>query len=61
MIDEAIAARQIDPNKPLFKEIIPALKANRELLREGLPEVEKKALAAPEARLAVRAAEAYHG
>jgi thioredoxin-like negative regulator of GroEL len=61
VIDEAIAARQIDPNKPLFKEIIPILKANRELLREGLPEVEKKALAAPDARLALRAAEAYYG
>ena len=61
VIDEAIAARQIDPNKPLFKEIIPILKANRELLREGLPDLEKTALAAPAARLAVRGAEAYYG
>lgn len=61
LIEEAVAARQIDPNKPLFKEIIPILKANRELLREGLPAVEKNALAAPAARLAVRAAEAYYG
>ena len=61
VIDEAIAARQIDPNKPLFKEIIPALKANRELLREGLPAVATNALADPAARLAMRAANAYYG
>ena len=61
VIDEAIAAGKIDPNKKLFKEIIPILKANRELLREGLPAVEKNALADPAARLAVRVAEAYYG
>ena len=61
MIEEAIAAKQIDPSKPLFKEIIPVVKANRELLREGLPAVEKNALADPAARLAVRVAEAYYG
>ena len=61
VIDEAIAARQIDPNKPLFKEIIPILKANRELRREGLPAVEASARTDPGAKLTVRAAEAYYG
>jgi tetratricopeptide (TPR) repeat protein len=61
VIDEAIAARQVDPNKPLFKEIIPVLKANRELQREGLPAVEANALANPAARLAMRVANAYYG
>jgi predicted Zn-dependent protease len=61
VIDEAIAAGKIDPNKKLFKEIIPILKANRELLREGLPAVEKNALADPAARLAMRVGEAYYG
>ena len=61
VIDEAVAAGKIDPNKKLFKEIIPILKANRELLREGLPAVEKNAMADPAARLATRVGEAYYG
>ena len=61
VIDEAIAARQIDPNIPLFKEIIATLRADRSMSREALPDLTKNALADPAARLAVRTAEALYG
>jgi tetratricopeptide (TPR) repeat protein len=61
VIDEAIAANQIDPNKPLFKEIIPILKANRQMLRENLAELSNNARANPAARLAVKTGDAYYG
>lgn len=61
LIDEAIAARQIDPAKPLFKDIIAILKTERSMSREGLPELATNAMAAPAARLAMRTANAYYG
>jgi tetratricopeptide (TPR) repeat protein len=61
VLDEAIKANQVDPNKPLFKDIVATLKANRSMTREALPELAKNAKAAPAARLAVRTADAYYG
>ena len=61
VIDEAIAARQIDPGKPLFKDIIATLRADRSMSREALPELAKNALADGAARLAVRTADALYG
>ena len=61
VVDEAIAAKKIDPNKPLFKDIIATLKANRSMTREALPELAKNAQAGTAARLAVRTADAYYG
>ncbi|HEU4704427.1 MAG TPA: hypothetical protein VFS45_01770, partial [Sphingomicrobium sp.] len=61
VIDEAIAAKQIDPSKPLFKDIIATLSADRSMSREALPQLAKNALANPAARLAVRTADAYYG
>ena len=61
VLDEAIEARKVDPNKPLFKDIIATLKADRSMAREGLAELAKNAKAAPAARLAVRTGDAYYG
>lgn len=61
VIEQAVAARQIDPNKPLFKEIIGVLQSDRSMSRDALPELAKNALAGPAARLAVRTADAYYG
>ncbi|MGI8612127.1 MAG: tetratricopeptide repeat protein [Sphingomicrobium sp.] len=61
VIDEAIAAKHIDPAKPLFKDIIATLRADRSMSREALPELAKNALADPAARLAVRTADALYG
>ena len=60
-IDEAIAAKQIDPNKPLFKDIVATLKANRAMGHSDLPQLAKEAMAGPTARLAVRTGDAYYG
>ena len=60
-IDEAIAAKQIDPNKPLFKNIVATLKANRAMGHDDLPQLAKEALAGSAARLAVRTGDAYYG
>ncbi|MBA3510685.1 tetratricopeptide repeat protein [Sphingomonas sp.] len=61
VVDEAVAARQIDPGKPLFKDIIATLRADRSMTRESLPELTRNALADPAARLAVRTGDALYG
>ena len=61
VIDEAIAAKQIDPNKPLFKNIVATLNTNKAMGRAGLADLAKEALAAPTAKLAVKTADAYYG
>ena len=61
VIDEAIAAKKIDPNKPIFKEISTALAANKGMSLAALPALAKEALASPAARLAVRTGDAYYG
>ncbi len=61
VIDEAIAAKQIDPNKPLFKNIVATLSTNKAMGRAGLADLAKEALAAPTAKLAVKCADAYYG
>lgn len=61
LIDEAIAAKQIDPNKPLFRDITGTLKTNKAMARADLPQLAKEALAASAARLAVRTGDAYYG
>ena len=61
VIDEAIAAKQIDPNKPIFKSLIADLKTRRALGRDLLPQLAREAKASPSARLAVRTADAYYG
>lgn len=61
VIDEAIAAKQIDPNKPLFKGIVATLNANRAMSRDALPQLAKEAQAAPAAKLAVKTGDAYYG
>lgn len=61
VLDEAIAAKKIDPNKSLFKDIIATLGADRAMSREALPELAKNAKAAAAARLALRTGDAYYG
>jgi len=61
VIDEAIAAKQIDPNKPIFKNLVADLKTKRALGRDLLPQLAKEAKASPAARLAVRTGDAYYG
>ena len=61
VIDEAIAAKQIDPNKPEFKEIVTILKTKTAMSRESLPQLAKEAQAGPTARLALRTGDAYYG
>lgn len=61
VIDEGAAAKQIDLNKPLFREITATLKANTKMQRESLGALAQDAAAASDARLAMRTAEAYYG
>lgn len=61
VIDEAIAAKQIDPTKPLFTDIVTTLKAKKALGLEALPQLAIEAKASPTARLAVRTGDAYYG
>jgi tetratricopeptide (TPR) repeat protein len=61
VIDEAVAAKQIDPSKPMFKDIIANLKTKRALGRELLPQLAKEAKAGSTARLALRTGDAYYG
>jgi predicted Zn-dependent protease len=61
LIDEAIAAKQIDPNKPLFKDIVATLKSKKALSQASLPQLAIEAKAGSTARLAVRTGDAYYG
>jgi uncharacterized protein HemY len=61
VIDEAIAAKQIDPNKPLFKDIVATLKSKKALSQASLPQLAIEAKAGSTARLAVRTGDAYYG
>ncbi|MEO7365059.1 MAG: tetratricopeptide repeat protein [Sphingomicrobium sp.] len=61
VLDEAIAAKQIDPTKPLFKDLIASLKANKALAQSQLPQLTTEARAAPAARFAMRIGDAYYG
>jgi tetratricopeptide (TPR) repeat protein len=61
VLDEAIAAKQIDPTKPLFKDMVTALNANKVLSRDILPQLATEARAAAAARLAVRTGDADYG
>ncbi|MEO8175278.1 MAG: tetratricopeptide repeat protein [Sphingomicrobium sp.] len=61
VIDEAIAAKKIDPNKQIFRILIADLKTKRALGRELLPQLAKEAKASASARLAVRTGDAFYG
>ena len=61
VLEEAIAAKQIDPTKPLFKDMMTTLKASRVMSLNELPQLAAEARAAPAARLALRTADAYYG
>ena len=61
VLDEAIAAKQIDPNKQLFKDITNTLNNNKVMARADLPQLAKEAMAASTARLAMRTGDAYYG
>ncbi|MEO6255184.1 MAG: tetratricopeptide repeat protein [Sphingomicrobium sp.] len=61
VIDEAIAAKKIDPTKQIFRILIADLKTKRALGRELLPQLAKEAKASASARLAVRTADAMYG
>jgi predicted Zn-dependent protease len=61
LLDEAIAAKQIDPNKPLFRDINSTLKTNKVMAKADLPQLAKEALGGSAARLALRTGDAYYG
>ena len=61
VIDEAIAAKQIDPNKQIFKDLAANLKTKTAMSRDLIPQLTKEAKAAPAARLAVRTGDADYG
>jgi tetratricopeptide (TPR) repeat protein len=61
VLDEAIAAKQIDPTKDLFKNMLATLKASGVMRLDELPQLATEARAAPAARLAVRTGDAYYG
>ena len=61
VIDEAIAAKQIDPNRPIIKNLVADLKTRKALGREVLPQLATEAKASQSARLAVRTGDAYYG
>lgn len=61
VLDEAIAAKQIDPTKPLFKNLVATLKASRAMSLNELPQLATEARATPAARLAIRTGDAYYG
>ncbi len=61
VIEEAIAAKQIDPTKPLFKDIVSTLNTKKALSLAALPQLAIEAKASPTARLAVRTGDAYYG
>lgn len=61
VLEEAIAAKRIDPTKPLFKDLVAALKATKALAQSELPQLATEARAAPAARLAMRVGDAYYG
>ena len=61
VIDEAIAAKKIDPAKPIFKGLVADLKTKKALSRDLLPQLAREAKASASARLAVRVADAYYG
>jgi tetratricopeptide (TPR) repeat protein len=61
VLDEAIAAKQIDPTKDPLKTMVATLQASRVMSRDELPQLATEARAAPAARLAVRTGDAYYG
>jgi tetratricopeptide (TPR) repeat protein len=61
VIDEAIAAKKIDPAKPIFRGLVADLKTKKALGRDLLPQLAREAKASANARLAVRVADAYYG
>ncbi|MEO5612566.1 MAG: tetratricopeptide repeat protein [Sphingomicrobium sp.] len=61
VLDEAIAAKKIDPAKPMFKDVVAKLKASRVLSLSELPQLATEARGASTARLALRVGDAYYG
>lgn len=61
VLDEAIAAKKIDPAKPMFKDVVAKLKASQVLSLSELPQLAAEARGAATARLAVRTGDAYYG
>jgi tetratricopeptide (TPR) repeat protein len=61
VLEEGIAAKQIDPTKPPLDALVASLKASRVLSLNELPQLATEARAAPAARLAVRTGDAYYG
>ena len=61
VFDEAIAAKQLDPTKPLFRTVIATIRTSKVLLLAELPQLATEARAAPAAKLAVRTGDAYYG
>lgn len=62
VIEEGVAANKIDRNKPLIKEIDAAIASKMaNVTREGLTASAKEALIEPNARFALRMADAHYG
>jgi tetratricopeptide (TPR) repeat protein len=61
VLDAAIAAKQINPTSPIFKDVIATLKASRVMSLNELPQLATEAKAAPAAKLAIRTGDAYYG
>ena len=61
VLDEAIAAKKIDPANPLFKDVLVKLRSSKVMSQSELPQLATEARAASAARLAVRTGDAYYG
>ncbi|HUE78498.1 MAG TPA: tetratricopeptide repeat protein [Sphingomicrobium sp.] len=61
VIDEAVAAKQIDPGSARYKEIVAYINDNKTMSRASLPALANEARSAAAAQLAVRTANAYYG
>ena len=61
VLEEAIAAKKIDPAKPMFKDVVAKLKASQVLSLSELPQLATEARGAATARLAMRTGDAFYG
>jgi tetratricopeptide (TPR) repeat protein len=61
VLDAGIAAKAVDPNKPVFKELLANASGKVEEDRGSLPALEKKAMASSTGTLAVSTGDAYYG
>lgn len=61
VLEEGIAAKAIDGNKPVFKELLSSASAKVAEDRASLPALEKKAMASSSGTLALATGDAYYG